>query len=300
LSHPAPPARDSIDRRMTGKLTRLGSADVADLIALAAMMGWESSPADWELIAGAGLLLGQRDEDDGLISCGALFDYGAGASIGRMMVHPRHQRRGLGAALLSELLTRRSRSDGWVSLSASQQGRRLYEQAGFRTVGMLHKLVAPRPDPTGLHPGDGTPLVKVEPADSADVPEILAFDRRTLGADRGRVLVPKMKQAVSSLLVRDGAGEVIAYALALRRQSLTVIGPVVAASASCAFALVRELGAAAPGPVRVDVPDTCAALLEALRNVGADELDRRAAMILGPSSDRPLDGVYALAGHDFG
>jgi GNAT superfamily N-acetyltransferase len=284
------------------RLLKLGLSDVEHMVALAATMGWESTIADWDTIVFAATVWGHRDERGALISCGALFDFGETASIGRMMVHPDHRRRGLGQAILTQLLAARSDPHVPTSLSATAEGAFLYARAGFREVGAAYKMIARAPArAAGAFSAERSPAWRVEQLPRGRFAEALAFDRAVFGADRSCVLLPRAAQASVAKVVRAPSGELAGYGLAVRRGDLTIIGPVLAEQPAGAALIVEALVAEAPSGVRIDVPEGQTALRAALRACGAEELDRRVAMVLGQlPRAASSQNVFALAGHDFG
>jgi len=272
-------------------MVELGAADVLELAALPSSVGWHDTVEDWRVITACARVFGHRDGER-LLSCGALVDFGEVAWVAKMVVRPEAQRRGLGAAVLERVLGA-ARADAVVGLVATAMGAPVYARAGFVEVGRVCKMMTPE----GLGPGPGPRGVAALAGQEAAV---RAIDRAVFGADRGRMLGPRMAQARRGVVVRVGAA-VVGWGLAVAQRELTVIGPVHAPDAEVALALVGALAEGAPGRLRIDVPAEHAGLVAALAARGFLEVDRQAVMTLDA---RALPGqrarLFALASQAFG
>jgi len=131
-------------------------------------------PDGWFLAVRAGAPIGM---------VGAV-DYGQFAYIGLMAVHPDEQSRGVGRALMQHLLSwLDARGTPVALLDATEAGRPLYASLGFveedhACIYALQELVTPA---AGVAP----PVRLLQPK---DVREVVEFDARVFGAERGAVL----------------------------------------------------------------------------------------------------------------
>jgi GNAT superfamily N-acetyltransferase len=282
------------------RLLKLGRADVGDLLALTAAVSWQADRSDWTLIVEVGELLGHRDDSGALLSCGALFDYGAVATIGRMIVHPQHQRRGLGRALLDKLLAVRRNPRSSTLLNASPAGTPLYQARGFRAIGEVHKLVLP--DVVSIahladHPEART--CRLRPLTAIHHAAAFALDRAAFGGDRSRVLAARAARAHAAVGAWRG-DRLVGWGLAVPQGGLTAFAPVVAEDPAVALAVIAALGRPTRGFARIDVPAEQAGLLEELLCHGAELAYTRSLMVLGPLLPPRASGrLFALAGQDF-
>jgi ribosomal protein S18 acetylase RimI-like enzyme len=288
---------------------RLGPADLAACVALAVSRGWAPERPKWALLLDASEAFGIDAPDGappdglpgappdalpgsppgGLAGAVVLTRWGPDlASVGMMLVAARHARRGLGRALMEQLLV--AAGHATVTLYATDMGRPLYEKLGFKQVSRNLAVAGwfrpPRPVPDHSTPG-GLPGDTAAPAGSviraaagADLAAILAVDRVAFGADRSAILTRLPGFAERILVLESGTPEagtpeagtpeagtpesgtardgprVVGYAAAWRNGPNTVIGPVVAPDTGGAKLLIAELASRARGPVRLDLdPD---------------------------------------------
>lgn len=118
----------------------------------------------------------------GLVGLVGVIVYSTKAYVGLLAVHPDHQQKGIGLALMQYLLRwLEEKNIADVVLDASDQGKNLYNRLGF--VSVEHILTYER-KPTTL-PCD---FVEVLPITSSNIQDIARFDKDIFGADRGRVL----------------------------------------------------------------------------------------------------------------
>ncbi|MDP9023897.1 MAG: GNAT family N-acetyltransferase, partial [Candidatus Eremiobacteraeota bacterium] len=180
-------------------------------------------------------------EVDGRIA-GAVFgnDFATSAYVSLMGVDPALHRRGVGTALMAELMAwcdERGFAD--VRLDATPAGAPLYERFGFVDAGETVVLERER---FGAWSGNlGAALVRA--ARDGDLAAILALDRRVFGADRSAMLEPLLAQ-YPALIATDQRG----YVVMQRSDVRAMVGPWVAPDAGTARAL---LAAALDGLGRV-------------------------------------------------
>jgi ribosomal protein S18 acetylase RimI-like enzyme len=218
---------------------RLSAADLAGCLALADDRGWAPEPGKWRLLFEVGEVFGIRDPAGGLAGAVAATRYGTDlAAIGMMLVAARHERRGLGGALMTHALRQ---LDGIVTcLFATGYGRRLYERLGFRPADVSVRYIGPLtavPVPSAALSSSGAPASSAvpvssaasassgapaaaaalapdaalapgaalapRPATAADLPAIAGLDRRVFGADR-REILSQLPRLAEQVLVVDG------------------------------------------------------------------------------------------------
>lgn len=134
LSHEPPGLEEYVAMRRIAGLTPRTPAQSAP--ALTGSWGWTTVRADDGTLAAMGRVLG---------------DGGWYFHIADMATHPDHQRRGIGRAVLEDLIARIEAScppDPYITLMADPPGRRLYDAVGFvesaPTIGMRLDRRGPR------------------------------------------------------------------------------------------------------------------------------------------------------------
>jgi ribosomal protein S18 acetylase RimI-like enzyme len=160
-------------------------------------------------------------------------DYGSVGYIAQMAVEPNLRRRGIGTALMHELVAwAERRGFAALELDATPSGAPLYERFGFSAEGETHVYAS------GAAGGDPHRARRFAGADSD---ALLALDRRAFGADRGDVLRLLLDSPRVSVFVSESKGTLDGYAIA---QPVTeLIGPLVAAGpvpAAALFDAARE------------------------------------------------------------
>jgi len=234
-------------------IRRLGPADLAACVALAADRNWSPEKAKWSLLLTASEPFGIDAPDGrGLAGAVVLTRWGPElASVGMMLVAARYGRRGLGRALMEHLLA--AAGDATVTLFATDMGRPLYEKLGFQPVRRNVSFVGSFRDRGSR---DNSKKLVSRPATKADLPAILNVDKAAFGADRSQVL-RLLPAFAEQILVVEGDAGIAGYAAAWRPHvTSTVLGPVVAASADAAKRLITDLAAETPTPIRLDLdPD---------------------------------------------
>jgi predicted N-acetyltransferase YhbS len=248
-------------------VARLGAGDLAACMALGQDRGWAPDPGGWRLLFEAGQVFGIRDPAGGLAGSVALTRYDPDlAAIGMMLVAARHERQGLGGALMTHALNQVS---GAVTcLFATSFGRPLYERLGFRPADRSVRFIGSfTPGPAGsLTPGpggwegragryggtgDGLVIRPVTPDDERAIAEL---DRQVFGADRRAILARVPRLAERFLVAVDPAGGgVRGFAGSWGHDGLLLAGPVVAADLAAATALLTGLAAGAGRPLRIEV-----------------------------------------------
>jgi GNAT superfamily N-acetyltransferase len=225
---------------------RLTDTDRPALTELAADRGWLGESGRWRLLLAVSEAYGVDDPAGGLAGVVVLTRYGSTlAAVGMMVVASRHSRQGLARRLMRHVLA--LAEDATVYLTATDQGRPLYDQLGFRAVdssvtyrGMF------APDSAAA----GTPGGPMRPVTAADLDALAAADARVFGADRRHVLAELVTFADSFLMLGNPAD---GYAAAWTKDGTRVIGPIVAADLGAATRLIARLSAGWQGPVRLDI-----------------------------------------------
>ncbi len=218
---------------MTFSVTEGGQGDYPEIDALREAIEWPAGTWFFEpVFAGAGVAPLVRDSGGALIGMGLGAAFGNGGFIGNMVVHPEHQRRGIGAAVFEYLLEWfKARGVQAIQLEATPEGRPLYERYGFavRWESLTGVCVRVPEDDASAD---------VRPLGEGDWPSALALARRAYGEDRGaflRALAALPDTAEAAGLHEDGR----VTAFAIRRAGR--LGPFCAENPQSAERLARVL-----------------------------------------------------------
>lgn len=228
----------------------------------------------------------------------AAMHFGAGtdfAMCGMMVTTPRLQAQGTGRWLLRRVMVACAGRD--LRLSATRDGYRLYESAGFVPVGLIsqHQGRVRRIQPPAPVAG-----LTLRPAVAADLPRIAALDAHAYGAPRHEVLTAIA--GLSQVVVAERAGVMTGFAMMRDFGRGHVIGPLVAEDEAEAIALAAGFIEAMPDRfLRLDTPQQDSALSAFLAAAGMGVFDTVTEMRLGRMR-RALTGpvTWGLAAHSLG
>jgi GNAT superfamily N-acetyltransferase len=277
-------------------MDKLAFSDTAAIVSLSRSVGWDYTPEDVCVFLSAGVLFGYRREDGHLVSSAGVFTYGNLASIGVVMVHPDFQGRGLGRAMLRRCLDEVGPVP--TMLVSTAEGLRLYTSLGFKTVAHIHKLISKGSLQWSSEPACRGCIANLSDTDLMDV---VLLDERVMGANRSRFLTSRFPLLHSGVALRSEDGVLYGYGMAVRRQDLLIIGPLVAPEHVSALAMIRQLTDGWDGSVRIDVPSHQAILLDSLVRLGMHEEERPPILMLnGHSLPGQRESLYAIAAQAFG
>lgn len=266
---------------------RLGPDDARQCVALSLDRGWSPEKRKWGLLLEAAEAFGVDAPDGGLAGAVVLTRYGADlASVGMMLVAARHGRRGLGRALMEHLLA--EAGDATVTLYATDLGKPLYEQLGFRTIRRNASFTGTfRAGPPHPVTARDNSKMRTRPADEADMAAILEVDKAAFGADRSHLL-RRLPAFAGQLRILDTADGVAGFAAAWRGDTTTVIGPLVAPDGAAARLLTTDLATRVRGRVRLDLDPERPELPEWAVRHGLEPVATTAVMARG-EKDPPGD-----------
>lgn len=259
---------------------------------LSQVLKWPYRLEDWQFALELGR--GFAVEVDGkLLGTALWWSYGEDfATIGMIIVSPDAQRQGIGGRLMAALLA--DAAGRRITLISTKDGEPLYAKLGFVRCGFItqHQAVLDR------IPAIDT-AVPVRAATTADRAGIDAVDAAAAGMDRRSLLDALLD--VADAVVIERAGIISGYGCVRRWGRGVVIGPVVAATADDAKAIIAVLASAYEGVfVRVDVTDT-SGLAPWLVEIGLPQVDRAPIMALGaPPVSAPGAMLVALSNQSLG
>lgn len=258
---------------------RLGPADLPACVALAGDRGWPPEENKWRLIFAVSEVYGVDDPTSGLAGVVVLTRYGSGlAAIGMMVVASRHGRQGLGRRLMRHALDKAA--GAVVYLTATEQGRPLYAQLGFRAIdtstSYIGTFIVYQSDGAVRRPSSAS----AQPVTTVGLDALAEVDLAVFGADRRRLLAELLTFADRFVECGD---PVSGYAAAWINGDTVMIGPVVAPDAATATMLISSLAQARTGLVRVDIGGRHADLARWARGHGLAACGQTTLMVLGGS-----------------
>ncbi|MCP1463281.1 GNAT family N-acetyltransferase [Pseudomonas sp. S3E17] len=218
-------------------------------VGLSSALGWPYRDADWRFAfdLGEGLAV----EVEGQLVATALWwpQGGTHASVGMIIVSPSLQGKGIGRALMDQLL--QQAGERTLILNSTQEGLRLYTRLGFIARGQVNQHQAVLEFAHHFIP-HSTHLRVMRAGDEQAVRQL---DLAATGRDRGALLNALFE--VGSILVVDHGAGVSGYGCVREFGRGVVIGPVVASAPDAledARALIAALADAHRGRfVRIDV-----------------------------------------------
>ncbi len=277
MSAPLPPQSATL---VTAPVRRLDPAELPDCLRLSADRKWPLEDRKWALLFEVGDVYGIDAPDGGLAGAVVATRYGKEVTaISMMLVAERFGRRGLGRRLMMHALEHSAAAT--ASLTATDDGRPLYEQVGFRTIGHCIKYTGVfRP---GASDASGGPVTR--PATPADLPAVLALDAVAFGAPR-TALLTRLQSFAADFRVVEGPSGLAGFGGCWRNVDNMVIGPVIAQDTGTALALIRDLTAGAGGECRLDLEDRRPELISWAEEHGFSRGSTTAVMVHGD----PLPG----------
>jgi predicted N-acetyltransferase YhbS len=210
------------------------------------------------------------------VGMGGATHYGPFSFIGLMGVSPTVQGRGIGRAIMEELLRRiEARGCPTVLLDASKAGARLYPRLGFVEDDGVTLLQ--RDDTLEITPSQNGAISLLQ---ASDLPELVAFDAAYFGAARGHVLASYLDDNLQRAFVaRDPHGSITGFLIAQD----DMLGPWTATNVEVAEQLLRRaLTLPFAGAPRAIIPVSNEAGTCLLHRYGFREVRTLAHMRLGP------------------
>jgi GNAT superfamily N-acetyltransferase len=284
----------------------LGTADLAGCVALAAEAGWNQTERDWALMLeigkGAGLYEAQR-----LVATAVALPYDAAAPQSRpigfvsmVLVTPAWRRRGL-ATWLTERCARALERLGRVPvLDATPAGQEVYRKLGFTDGIALDRWRAERVRPGAAVEGVPAGIVL---AGMVDVAPLGAMDASAFGAGRPRVLADLRARRPDLAWVAMRGDMAAGFVLGRDGRTAAHVGPVVAADAAIAAALLAQALRHVAGAAIVDLPRGSETLATRLEAAGFAAVRTFIRMHRGPAGCGDAPGAatwFAAIGPEFG
>jgi len=214
------------------ELLRATEADLPAIERLRTSVGWSSHAWALRLVLDEPGRCWVATDGDEVVAVGSGIAFGAIGVVGNMVVAESHRRRGLGGAILDEVLAflETSGSRG-LELFATPAGRPLYASRGFHLDG---EMASAQLAPSVVLEAD--PTLAIRDAVAADLDAIDAWDADRFGGSRRSLLAMAVRDPERPLLVASRDNEV--RGIAWLRPDESRLGPFTADDAATASALV--------------------------------------------------------------
>ena len=226
-----------------------------------------------------------------VIGVGSGISYGALGVVGNMIVDPAHRRRRIGAAILDAVIAfLEGRGCTRLELSATDDGRPLYQRYGFTLAGPGLSAVVPRQARV-----DHDSATELSDAGLTSLAELGAYDAPCFGGDRSPLIATMLADTARPVVVAHCAGAVAGWAWV--RPDAERVGPLVADTPDVAEALVGDALRRLPTAraVRLNLPGANRAGAARLRRLGAALEPWNGRMARGAQVPRREDTIYASA-----
>ena len=227
------------------ELLRATEADLPAIERLRTSVGWSSHEWALRLVLDDPGRCWVAVDGDEVVAVGSGIAYGAIGVVGNMVVAETHRRRGLGAAILDEVLTFLDAAGcRGLELFATPAGRPLYASRGFRLEGEMASATVAHDVALRSDPG-----AAVREAAPADLDTVDAWDAERFGGTRRTLLATAIADPVRPLLVAERDGGL--RGLAWLRPDEGRLGPFMADDAATATALAEAARARLPATTTI-------------------------------------------------
>jgi len=268
--------------------------DVARIMDWAKDEGWNPANTDrfaFQAMDPGAFLMGRLDGEP-VVSI-SVVRYGTGFGfLGCYIARPPVRGKGYGIRIWDAGMQRLAgRNVGLDGVPAQQAN---YRKSGFRLAwnNARHEGVpSPAPIPAGVTFVD---------ARSVPFDRLAAYDRRFFPEARDSFLAPWITMAERTALVALEDGEIAGFGVVRSAVTASRIGPLHAASAAIAGALIGRLAAAMPGPVAVDIPDFNTPGVRLAGQLGLKPAFETARMYTGPDPAIDRAGLFGVASFELG
>jgi GNAT superfamily N-acetyltransferase len=273
----------------------LTAADTAAGLRLSALVGWNQTAEDWALMLSIGAGIGIAGPA-GLVASGIALPLGPTVGwVSMILVDPEWRRRGFGRAMLEAAVAELERRRFAIGLDATEWGEPLYRRFGFAAVAQLSRMAVPAQSAAPPDPG-------IRAFAGADLAAVARLDAGASGFERRAILAYLAHSLPAAALVStDAAGTVDGFVLGRPGRLAPMLGPIIAADADRARALLWQAAARLATTVILDVCERPDGLAAALRELGGTRQRGFTRMGLGSERvGRPARSLFAVAGPELG
>ncbi len=280
---------------MAFEIATASADDVLRVMDWAKDEGWNPANTDWmafHAVDPGAFLIGRLDGEP-VVSI-SVTRYGTGLGfLGCYIARPQVRGKGYGIQVWNVGMKRLAgRNVGLDGVPAQQAN---YKKSGYRLAwnNARHEGVLP-----------ATPSVPagVTFADARSIPfdKLAAYDRRFFPEARDSFLAPWITAPERTALVALKDGAIAGFGVIRAAVTGARIGPLYAASAEIAAALIGRLAAAMPGQVAVDVPDFNGPAKRLAEQLGLKPAFETARMYTGPDPAIDRAGLFGVTSFELG
>jgi ribosomal protein S18 acetylase RimI-like enzyme len=264
-------------------LRTLTHSDIGFALSQITREGWVQSRAVFASIVehdpAGGLIAEEHGRPVALLTTA---NFGSTGWIGHLIVLPDYRKIGLGTRMMHKAMEHLQKHGvSTIRIEADPPGMGIYQRLGFEEEHESLRFRLTRFNRP-------SPAVELQEKDLADV---LAFDIKTTGEDRGRYLKILYKNSQQALVMRRD-NRLTGYLLAMPTSDGVNLGPFLAEDPASAAAL---LDAAPEGVTTVGLPATNPAGLALLQERGFEQSPSSIRMYLGPHPGQETTGIYGIA-----
>jgi ribosomal protein S18 acetylase RimI-like enzyme len=274
---------------------RLGLHQLAGCLALSESALWNQNGADWRLMLELGEGWGVVLADGTLAASTVVLPYeGRFAWVSMVLVLPGQRRKGYASQLLRLAIAHLQKRGLTPILDATPAGHEVYSQEGFRDTWGFQRFFLKN----NLHIENSGAVREIR---DSDWKSILQLDARAFGASRERLLRALARRLPQAALVAEKNGRLAGFLFGRDGREACQLGPLVAADAGAARALLAEGVRRVTPPVYVDVVDHAPEMRAWLEGRGFTLQRPFTRMVHGaPRAPGEEKSVYLVAGPELG
>jgi predicted GNAT family N-acyltransferase len=240
------------DNKTILELVEFDKYDVLGLIELSKSVGWDYDEHEIRTVMSSGKIYGHKNVGGEIISSAAIIPYDTNlASIGMVIVNEKYRGLGLGKKATQKCIDSVSQNTS-IMLISTEDGKPLYENLGFTTVGSIYKYLCNNYIPIKLF--NNHQEMTLEKYREYDINEIVELDSAAFGDKRRKFLLNRINQSKQCLVVRNQKGKIIGFGLSILGPVNLLIGPIVAPNSETAALIIDGLVLNHQGKLRIDVP----------------------------------------------
>lgn len=279
------------------QLVEFNEEDIPGLINLSASVGWDYDEDEIRTVISSGQIVGHKTATGKIVSSAAIVLYDTYlASIGMVIVHPTFRGLGLGKEATQKCIDVASNAS--IMLIATEEGKPLYENMGFKTVDRVHKYLCDNyTSPQLSNKND----ITIEEFSEDDFNELVNLDEMAFGDKRSRFLHHRINQSERCIVVKDYNNHMIGYGISVSGPINLILGPIVAPDDQTATLILDRLASHHQGKLRIDVPSGYDEFMVFLEQRGFIQVSEPPIMITHAAEMPPRNGtMFAIAAQIFG
>jgi GNAT superfamily N-acetyltransferase len=276
------------------EIRRMTTNDLPLGLRLSRQAGWNQTGADWQRffnLGPEGCFVAELDER--LIGTTMTFVSDQVAWIAMVLVEKHARGKGIGTALLKHALgyldACRVRT---VRLDATHLGRPIYEKLGFKPEYELVRL-------EGIAPSGGV-VTSVQNATPEILKDVIKFDKRMTGENRGKMLQALFEEFPENTLVFMHGGKLEGFVTMRSGSNAVQIGPCTATINAGPDLLTDALNHCARRVVLIDIPIDNVHAVKIVESSGFEIQRRFLRMYRGRRITSNVSAIWASSGPEKG